>query len=256
MSVENKGKRIKRKKIPPDESISQKNGLKKKRRPQKKEKRKETFPKQETLKKTKKETFPKQESLKKTKKATPQKQENTKPESKEIGRKEIRPPTTTLMQDIYQLLIKIVIVCVAFALVFTFLFGLHRMRDDAMEPAMQGGDLVLFYRLDKRYVASDTLMLRYEGGIQVRRVVAVAGDVVDVTEEGVLINGSRVQEQGIYEDTLRYTDGVTFPITVGEGQVFVLGDNRTDAIDGRMYGAIDIDDTLGKVMTILRRRNI
>gem|GEM_PF-732415 len=254
MSVENKGKRIKRKKIPPDELISQENSLKKKkkRRPQKQEKRKET---EKTLK-TKKETFPKQETLKKTKKATPQKQENTKPESKEIGRKEIRPPTTTLMQDIYQLLIKIVIVCVAFALVFTFLFGLHRVRDNAMEPAMQDGDLVLFYRLDKRYVASDTLMLRYEGGIQVRRVVAVAGDVVDVTEEGVLINGSRVQEQGIYEDTLRYTDGVTFPITVGEGQVFVLGDNRTDAIDGRMYGAIDIDDTLGKVMTILRRRNI
>lgn len=163
---------------------------------------------------------------------------------------------TTLMQDIVQLLIKIAVVCVCFALVFSFLFGIHRVRDNAMEPALQDGDLAIFYRLDKRYVASDTVVLEYEGEKQIRRVVAVAGDVVDVTEEGVLINGSRVQEQGIYQETLRYADGVTFPITVGEGQVFVLGDNRTQAIDGRLYGAIDIEDTFGKVMTLLRRRNI
>jgi signal peptidase I, bacterial type len=168
---------------------------------------------------------------------------------------EVQEPTT-LMQDIFQLLIKIVIVCACFTLVFTFLFGIHRVTDNAMEPALQDGDVAIFYRLDKRYVASDTVVLEYEGKKQIRRVVAVAGDIVDVTEEGVLINGSRVQEQGIYQDTLRYTDGVTFPITVLEGQIFVLGDNRTEAIDGRLYGTVNIDDTFGKVMTILRRRNI
>lgn len=164
--------------------------------------------------------------------------------------------STTLLQDILQLLLKITVVCIAFALVFMFLFGIYRIKDNAMEPAIQDGDIAIFYRLDKRYVASDTLVLEYEGEKQVRRVVAVAGDQVDVTEEGLLINGSRVQEQGIYEDTLRYTDGITFPITVGENQVFVLGDNRTNSVDGRLYGAIDIDDTLGKVMTLFRRRNI
>ena len=163
---------------------------------------------------------------------------------------------TTLMQDIFQLLTKIAVVCICFTLVFTFLFGIHRVKDNAMEPALQDGDVAIFYRLDKRYVASDTVVLEYEGEKQIRRVVAVAGDVVDVTEEGVLINGSRVQEQGIYQDTLRYTDGVTFPITVLEGEIFVLGDNRTEAIDGRLYGAVNIGDTFGKVMTILRRRNI
>jgi len=200
-----------------------------------------------------KETYAKKEQRKEIDKQT---HRIEKQDSKKDNKVHEVQEQTTLMQDIFQLLIKIVVVCVCFMLVFTFLFGIHRVKDNAMEPALQDGDVTIFYRLDKRYVASDTVVLEYEGEKQIRRVVAVAGDVVDVTEEGVLINGSRVQEQGIYQDTLRYTDGVTFPITVLEGQIFVLGDNRTEAIDGRLYGAVNIDDTFGKVMTILRRRNI
>ena len=162
----------------------------------------------------------------------------------------------TLAQDILQLFLKITIISIAFALVFTFLFGLHRVIDNSMEPAIQDGDLVIFYRLDKDYVATDTLVLEYEEKKQVRRVVAVAGDTVDVSEAGLTINGSLVQEDNIYEETLRFTDGITLPVTVGKGQVFVLGDMRTSSIDSRLYGVVDIDDTLGKVMSIVRRRNI
>ena len=65
--------------------------------------------------------------------------------------------------------------------------------------------------------------------------------------------GSRSQ---IYQQTQRYAVGATFPLTVGEGQVFVLGDARENATDSRVYGAVEVKDTLGKVITILRRRDI
>ena len=170
--------------------------------------------------------------------------------------KERIAPATTLAQDILHLLLKISIILIALLLLFTFMFGLYRTTDISMNPAIQEGDLIIFYRLDKAYVATDTLVLECNGTKQVRRVIAVAGDVVDITENGLMINGSLVQEPNIYQDTLRYTDGVSFPVTVGPAQVFVLGDGRKDSIDSRLYGVVNIRDTFGKVMTVIRRRNI
>ena len=75
--------------------------------------------------------------------------------------------------------------------------------------------------------------------MQARRVLAAAGDEVDITEEGLFINGSLQQEHDIYEETIRYVTGIEFPLMVGEGQVFVLGDGRENAIDSRVYGCIN-----------------
>lgn len=165
-----------------------------------------------------------------------------------------QPPSLT--QDILQLFIKIGIIIVVFVLLFTFLFGIFRNTDHDMTPAVKDGDLVIFYRLDKQYVLSDSVVVEYKGNKGVRRVVAVAGDEVDITSEGLFVNGALQQEADIYEDTIRYEGEIDFPITVEEGQVFLLGDCRESATDSRVYGAVDIKDTLGKVTVIIRRRGI
>ncbi|MBC5648052.1 signal peptidase I [Christensenella tenuis] len=162
----------------------------------------------------------------------------------------------SLGKDILYLLLKIGLIVLAFVLVFTFLFGVFRNAEAAMVPAIKDGDLVVFYRLDKDYVLSDTVVLEFEGEKQVRRVVATAGDTVDITDQGLMVNGALQQELEIYSSTKQYEEGIRFPITLSEGQVFVLGDARENATDSRIYGAVEIKDTLGKVITILRRRNI
>ncbi|CUX68229.1 Signal peptidase I T [Clostridium sp. C105KSO15] len=166
------------------------------------------------------------------------------------------PKELSLGEEILFLLVKIAAIIFAFLLVFLFLFGLCRNLDASMSPTVKDGDLVMFYRLDKNYIASDALVLEFEGHKQVRRVVATAGDIVDITEDGLLINGAHQQEQEIYSPTQRYENGPEFPITVGEGEVFVLGDSRVNATDSRFYGVVKVKDTLGKVMMVLRWRNI
>ncbi len=152
------------------------------------------------------------------------------------------------------LLIKIVVIIAVIVAIFTFMFGIYRNADISMHPSVKDGDLVIFYRMDKEYVKSDVLALEYEGETQARRVIAVAGDEVDITEDGLFINGSLQQEHEIYEETVRYDTDIEFPLRVGEGQVFVLGDGRENAIDSRVYGCVDIQDTLGKLMAIIRQR--
>lgn len=176
--------------------------------------------------------------------------------SKPSPRNRGRPEEPSLLKDILLLFGKIAAIAVAFLLVFTFLFGLYRNADASMNPAIRDGDLILYYRLDRTYAAGNVLLVEYEGQRQARRVIAVAGDTVDITEEGLLVNGALQQETEIYEQTQRFAEGVSFPLTVGEGQVFVLADARENAADSRVYGAVDVKDTLGKVITILRRRSI
>lgn len=162
----------------------------------------------------------------------------------------------SLGQDLLLLLLKIVIIAAVFAVMLIFVFGIFRCPDLSMSPAVKDGDIVIYYRLDKNYVANDAIVVDIDGELSVRRVVAVAQDTVDITEDGLTVNGAMQQEPGIYEKTNRYEQGVDFPLTVREGQVFVLGDSRGSSTDSRIYGPVDIQDTKGKVITIIRRRGI
>lgn len=57
-------------------------------------------------------------------------------------------------------------------------------------------------------------MLKKIGEMQIRRIVAVSGDSVEITAEGLKVNGYLQQESGIYTETLPYTEGISFPLTV------------------------------------------
>lgn len=164
-----------------------------------------------------------------------------------------KPPS--LMQDIVALLIKIFVILTVLVLLFTFLFGFTTMQDISMQPAVQPSDIVIYYRLGKTCVASETVVLEYEGQQQVRRVVAIEGDTVDITEEGLFINGAYMAGQNTQE-ILLHTNGITFPVTVPEGHVFLLADHRSSGADSRVYGTVAIKDLQGKVITIIRHRDI
>ncbi len=162
----------------------------------------------------------------------------------------------SLMLDLTQLGLKIVLIIGCVFAVFTFVYGFVRISDTSMEPSIVSGDLVLYYRLDKRFETGDVAAFRYEGRDGTGRVVAMAGDTVDITEDGLLINGAVQVSQDIYYETTQFAQGVDFPLTVGEGQVFLLGDNRPEATDSRIYGCVDLSDIKGKVIAVIRTRRI
>lgn len=155
----------------------------------------------------------------------------------------------------FRFILKVVIVISVFASLLIFVFGIFRFNDASMKPSFRSGDLIVFFKLDKSYTQDDVVVMEYDGKRQIRRVVAVEGDVIDFTAEGMTINGALILEHDIYEETLPYSGGITYPVTIGKNQVFVLGDGRRQATDSRVYGPVDENATEGRVMTVLRRRN-
>lgn len=160
----------------------------------------------------------------------------------------------SIKEDLIFLLLKIAIFIILLAMMFLFVFGIYRCSDNMMAPAFKDGDLAIYYRLQNEYHSSDMVVLEKEGEMQIRRIIAKSGDSVEITEEGLKINGYLQQEAGIYTETLPYTEGISFPLIVGRDEYFVLGDNRTNAKDSRIYGTVSKEEIKGTVITLLRHR--
>ena len=161
-----------------------------------------------------------------------------------------------LIEDLFFFLTKLGI-CILFGfLIFKFVFGIFRVPDDSMVPAVKNGDLVVYYRMQKDFRVGDPIVVKEDDRLQVRRIVAVSGDTVEITEEGLKVNGYIQQETEIYTDTLPYAEGIRFPLTVPDGSYFVLADYRENTTDSRIYGTVTEDEIQGSVLTLLRTRGI
>ena len=89
------------------------------------------------------------------------------------------------------------------------------------------------------------------------RIVAGPGDTVEIsTEERLIINGNVMVEPDIFYLTSQYAGFVEYPLKLDEGEYFVLADHRTGGADSRFFGAVNKDEILGSVITIMRRNNL
>lgn len=87
-----------------------------------------------------------------------------------------------------------------------------------------------------------------DGEEYVKRIVAVAGDTVNIQNGRIYVNGEElVTEQAIGETNAK-SDDITYPLVVDDKQVFVLGDNREISRDSREIGTVKIDDIKGRIV--------
>ncbi len=84
----------------------------------------------------------------------------------------------------------------------------------------------------------------------VKRVIAKPGDVVDIEYGHVVVNGE-VKTDHEYGRTTRISRDIVFPYTVPENTVFVLGDNRENSSDSRVFGGVPINTITSKVIHII-----
>ena len=174
-------------------------------------------------------------------------------EQKPAKAKKQRSPMT----PVQLFLLNAVIIVTAVWLLFGFVFGLTSAPNADMSPNIKANDLLLYYRLDRGCRAQDVVVLKKNGTTYVGRVVACGGDTVDITDDSqLIINGNAMVENNIYTATPRYEGFAEYPLTLGEGEYFVLADHRSGGEDSRYYGSVSEREILGKVITVLRRSNL
>lgn len=137
----------------------------------------------------------------------------------------------------------------------TQVFLIERTSGNGMFPAVKDGDLLFGFRLQQEYREDDVIVYTVDGETYVGRIVALSGDTVTLDDSGtLLVNGTAQGEEILYPT---YAKGdMSYPYTVPEGCIFVLGDYRTQTEDSRDFGPVPMDQVEGKVITILRRRGL
>ena len=142
----------------------------------------------------------------------------------------------------------ILLVAAVFAL-FRFVIGLSVVGGDSMVPRLYDRDIVVYSRLHRNYRPGDIVAMRVPSGdYYVKRVIALGGDVVEVRNGRIKVNGEEIDDPWGYGETLAERGTVIYPYPVREGNVFVLGDNRRISMDSRTFGEVNLRQIRGKIL--------
>lgn len=141
-------------------------------------------------------------------------------------------------------------------LVFAFVIRLIGVDGSSMEPTLKHGDrlLVLNSLWYNDYQYGDIVVLRKDSFMEepiVKRVIATGGQTVDIDfSEGIVYVDTVALEEEYINEATHLEEGTEFPLTVPQGSVFVLGDNRNHSSDSRdsRLGTVDTRYVIGKAV--------
>ena len=148
----------------------------------------------------------------------------------------------------------LIILAVAFVLVFgfvrPFVLEAFRIPSESMVPTLEVGDRVFvnkfIYRFSEPERGDIVVFESVNGGEEdlIKRVVALPGDTVAVSGNVLSVNEEPQSEPYLNREIP--DDSFFGPSRVSEGEVFVMGDNRANSADSRVFGALPVENIEGE----------
>ena len=166
------------------------------------------------------------------------------------------------MRTLLSLVLMVVVVALITIGLRVFVFVPYEIPSGSMEDTIMPGDMVFsekisyYTRAPQRGDIVTFSDPQVAGRTLIKRVIATEGQVVDLVDGKVVVSGVVLDEpytSGRESWPLDYTApdvDVTFPYTVPEGHVWVMGDNRTASQDSRYFGAIPISSITGRAAVV------
>lgn len=142
------------------------------------------------------------------------------------------------------------LVVAAVAVLISMLFlPVLRVTGTSMTPTMQNDELVICSKRSN-FKSGDIVAFYYNNKILLKRVIGVAGDWIDIKEDGtVYVNGEALDEPYVNELAFGECD-ISLPYQVPDNRIFVMGDHRAVSVDSRSttVGCIADEYIIGKVI--------
>ena len=189
-----------------------------------------------------------------------------------------------IVREIVSWTLTIVVAIVIAIIINTYIFRISRVSGQSMEQTYHNNDVVYLTRLpyifgdierneivifdssfkERSFITDVKEALKYNAisyklfgteqptSYYIKRVIAVAGDKVQIKEDGVYVNDKRLDEPYVNNAESPYygnvSDALKNGVTVPDDMIFVMGDNRNHSADSRQLGFVPVNDVIGKVI--------
>ena len=143
----------------------------------------------------------------------------------------------------------LVVVAAVAVLIAVLLLPVLQISGTSMTGSLQDEDIVVALN-SSGYETGDIIAFYYNNNILVKRVIAAAGDWVDIDKDGnVYVNDELLDEPYVTDKALGDCN-ITLPYQVPDGRCFVMGDHRATSIDSRntAVGCVSNDMVIGKIL--------
>lgn len=150
-----------------------------------------------------------------------------------------------LRSTVYSLLVVMAVAVILSVL----LMPVMQISGESMSPTLEDKEIVIAVN-DHRYNTGDVIGFYFNNSILVKRVIAYAGDWVDIDTDGnVYVNGVLLDEPYLDEKAFGECN-ITLPYQVPDGKCFVMGDHRLTSVDSRnsAVGCISDDAVVGRLL--------
>ena len=158
-----------------------------------------------------------------------------------------------IIKELLAWLAMIAVVVAATYLVVTFVGQRTQVSGESMETTLSDGDHLIVDKISYRFrdpERYDIVVFPYrleENTYYIKRIIRLPGETVQIVDGYVYINGVQLDEH--YGNEIMEKPGIAAePVTLGEDEYFVLGDNRNNSQDSRTasVGVIHRDEILGR----------
>lgn len=178
--------------------------------------------------------------------------------SEDIEKKKEEPITwqKSLLLYLHDLIHLLAVVMIVFMLLFRIVI----VSGSSMYSTLWNGDwlLVTGSVLYQEPKAGDIIVASKDsfndGEPIIKRVIATEGQTVDIDFEAgvVYVDGKALEEDYTYTPT-NVQEGIVFPVTIADGCIFAMGDNRNGSKDSRHpdIGMIDTREILGRAVFLM-----
>lgn len=143
----------------------------------------------------------------------------------------------------------LLIVCAVSMLIATFSLPVMKIYGTSMEPTLKEGQIVVSVK-DKSIKQGDVVGIYYGNKVLIKRCIATSGQWVKVDKNGDVYVDDMLLTEPYVSEKVKGDCSVEFPMEVPDGNLFLMGDKRSIAMDSRnqAIGCMSSDDTVGRII--------
>jgi len=143
-----------------------------------------------------------------------------------------------------------------FIVVYLFVMQPNQVKGASMEPSFISGDYIFTSKVTYKFRPinrGDVVVFKSPKNADIeyiKRIVGLPGDKIMIKDSEVYVNGTKLTENYIAAKTNLWEGGFSKdgePITVPDGDIFVMGDNRPRSSDSREFGPVPESSVIGQV---------